>query len=69
MLVYKNDVLQLLKDKGFSSYKIRQEKLFSQTTIQQIREGKVVCIKSIEKLCEILNCQPGDLIEYKKESQ
>ena len=59
----------MLKDKGFSSYKIRQEKLFSQTTIQQIREGKVVCIKSIEKLCEILNCQPGDLIEYKKESE
>ena len=66
-LQYKIDVVAALKDKGYTSYKIRQEKLLSESTIQKLRSGKGVSWENIETLCRLLNCQPGDLLEYTKE--
>ena len=63
-LKYKFDVLSALKDAGYSTYKIKQEKLFNETVVQQIRSGDIVNWKQIEKLCALLKCQPGDLVEY-----
>ena len=62
---YKIDIMEALKNKGYSSYRIRKEKLFGQKTVQDFREGTVVLSQDLlSKLCEILECQPGDLIEY-----
>lgn len=63
-IVYKIDVLAALKVAGYSTYKLRKEKIFGEATIQQIREGKMVAIPNINTLCEYLNCQPGDIMEY-----
>ena len=65
MLQYKVDVLQALKEKGFTSYRLRQEKLIGERQLQQVREGVIVSPACLDKLCELLECQPGDLIEYK----
>jgi putative transcriptional regulator len=64
---YKIDVLAELKKAGYSSYKLRQEKIFGERTIQKIREGEIVTADNIAKLCELLNCQVGDLLEYQPE--
>lgn len=62
---YKIDILNALKEKGFTSYRIRKEKLFGQKTLQDFRNGNVVLsAECLEKLCNILDCQIGDLIEY-----
>lgn len=62
---YKIDILEALKEKGFTSYRIRKEKIFGQKTLQDFRNGNVVLSADcLEKLCSILNCQIGDLIEY-----
>lgn len=66
-LQYKVDVMALLKAKGYSSTKIREEKLIGQSYLQQIRHGELVSWKTIETLCRLLECQPGDLIEYTTE--
>lgn len=66
-LVYKIDVLQALKDKGYTTYKLRQEKLLSESTLQKLRTNKGIAWENIETLCKLLNCQPADLIEYEKE--
>ena len=66
-LQYKIDVVAALKDKGYTSYKIRQEKLLSESTIQKLRSRKGVSWENIETLCRLLDCQPGDLMEYAKE--
>ena len=66
-LQYKVDVMALLKAKGYSSTKIREEKLIGQSYLQQIRHGELVSWKTIETLCRLLECQPGDLIEYTPE--
>ena len=63
-LQYKTDVLELLKSQGFSSYRIRNENLLSQGCVQSLRIGKPISWANIEALCRILQCQPGDILEY-----
>lgn len=61
---YKIDVLAKLKAAGYNTNRLRKEKLLSEGTIQNIREGKIINASNLSKLCKLLNCQPGDLIEY-----
>lgn len=64
---YKVDIMAELKKKGFSSTKIREEKLIGQSYLQQIRHGELVSWKTLDTICALLECQPGDLIEFVKE--
>lgn len=45
---YKADILELLKEKGFSTYKLRKENLLSQGAIQSIRERRPISWSNIE---------------------
>ena len=64
---YKIDVLAALKEKGYSTYKLRNDKLFGERTIQKIRNGEIVNAENLALLCKLLECQPGDIIEYSEE--
>lgn len=66
-LRYKIDVLAALKEAGYSSYRLRKEKLLSESTLQKLRDGIIVSTDVIKQLCGLLNCQPGDLLEHKAE--
>ena len=66
-LQFKIDILTALKDKGYTSYRIRQEKILSESTLQKIRSGSGISWDTIETLCRLLDCQPSDLMEYIKE--
>lgn len=68
-LQYKIDVLDALKNKGFNTNILRKEKLLSEGVIQALREKKPISWANISKICELLQCQPGDLIESVKEQQ
>jgi len=57
-------LLALMKQKGLTTYKIRKEKIIAEGTLQNIREGKGITTESIAALCEALQCQPGDILEY-----
>ena len=61
---YKVDVLVELKKKGYTSTKIREDKLIGQSYLQQLRHGELVSWKTLDTICSLLECQPGDLIEY-----
>ena len=61
---YKVDVLAELKKKGYTSTKIREEKLIGQSYLQQLRHRELVSWKTLDTICSLLECQPGDLIEY-----
>ncbi|MDR1184896.1 MAG: helix-turn-helix transcriptional regulator [Coriobacteriales bacterium] len=54
----------LMKIKGLTTYRIQQDAIISQGTLQNIRDGKDITTKSIAALCEALDCQPGDILEY-----
>ena len=68
-LHFKIDILEALKKKGYTTYTLRKENILSQSTIQKLREGKGLAWDNIERLCTLLDCQPGDLLEYVKEAQ
>lgn len=61
---YKLDVMAALKEHKYSSARIRDEKLIGQSYLQQLRHGELVSWKTIDTLCALLECQPGDLLEY-----
>lgn len=64
MLKYKINVLEALKEKGYSTYKLRKDNLLAQSTITKLNQGTVVSSDVLNALCRLLNCQPGDLIMY-----
>ena len=64
MFKYKIDVLQTLKETGYNTNKLRKEKLLNESAIQYLRENKIIGIKPLECICALLDCQPGDILEY-----
>ncbi len=64
---YKTDVMAELKKKGYSSTKIREEKLIGQSYLQQLRHQELVSWKTIDTICALLDCQVGDIVEYVKD--
>ena len=64
---YKIDVLAALKAAGYNTNRIRKEKLLSESTLQRLRDGELVSGENLGRLCKLLNCQPGDILEYEPE--
>lgn len=64
MIKYKKDIIFALKEQGYSTYKIKQEKIFNQSQLQQLRDDKLLTQEALNKLCKLLDCQPGDILEY-----
>lgn len=63
MFRYKKDIMKALKEKGFTSTRMRREKIMSEATMQNIRKGKSITLETINTICIILRCQPSDIIE------
>ena len=63
-ITYKIDVLAALKAAGYSTYKLRKEKILAESTLQQFRNSDIVSNENLSRVCELLRCQPGDILEY-----
>ena len=64
---YKVDVIAVLKEAGYNTNRIRKEKIMGEAMLQKIRDGQMVSWAALEKLCSLLDCQSGDLIEFVRE--
>lgn len=64
MLTYKIDVLETLKESGYNTTRLRKEKLLGENAIQSLRRGEMVGIIALEKICSLLDMQPGNIIKY-----
>ena len=64
VFVYKFDVLETLKESGYNTTKLRKEKLLGENAIQSLRRGEMVGIIALEKICNLLYMQPGNIIKY-----
>ena len=64
---YKVDIIASLKRAGYNTSTIRKEKIMGESMLQKIRSGQMVSWATLETICELLNCQPGDIIEYVRE--
>ena len=57
-------LLNLMKQKGITTYTIRQNNIIGQATLTKIKNGGDIDTRTIAKFCELLDCQPGDILEY-----
>ena len=58
-------LIQLLKEKGYTTYKIRKEKLIGQATLQKLQNNTGdIDTRTLERLCRVLECDIGDIMEY-----
>ena len=63
-ITLKKDTLERLKAAGYNTNVLRKENLLGQSVIQKIRHGKVMLPAYISTICKLLDCQPGDIMEY-----
>ena len=61
---YKINIVEALRDNGYNTNRIRQEKLLGEATVTRLRRGEMISMESICRVCRLLHCQPGDLLEY-----
>jgi putative transcriptional regulator len=65
MIRYKVNILEALKEAGYTTYRLQKEKLLSASTVQKIRHGDTsLTIENLNAICDMLECQPGDLLEW-----
>lgn len=64
---YKINVMETLKEAGYSSTRLRNEKLLGESYMTQLRRGDLVSWAAIETICRLLNCQPGDILQFVQE--
>ena len=65
MIRYKINILQALKDAGYTTYRLEKEKLLSAGTVHKIRCGDAnLTMEKVNAICDLLECQPGDLLEW-----
>lgn len=61
-------LVKKLRENNISQYKLKQEKIIGSATITKIfrnngLNGESIDIKVVDKLCKLLDCQPGDILE------
>ena len=65
-LTYK-PLFHLLVDRGMKGTDLTKNGIISAPTLSKLNKGETVDGKVILRLCEYLNCQPGDIMAYEED--
>ncbi|MBD5142856.1 MAG: helix-turn-helix transcriptional regulator [Ruminococcus sp.] len=59
----------IMAKRKISSGELAKKMDITQANLSILKTGKAKAIRfsTLEKLCEILDCQPADILEYRKE--
>jgi putative transcriptional regulator len=59
-------VNELLEERGRTFYWLAKETGISHTTLWRLKKGKAygVTLETLDKICQALNCQPGDFLKF-----
>ena len=60
-------LLDLLNRRGIGKEKLRKEIGVSSATMAKIAKNEYLSLEVIDKICGVLNCQPGDILEYQSD--
>ena len=60
-------LLDILNRRGMTREQLRQQAGLSSATMTKISKGESVTLKTIDAICNVLNVQPGDILEWEKE--
>ncbi len=53
-----------MKNKGFSTYKLREQCGIDSKTIRRLKANDNIETKTLDKICSALDCQIEDIAEY-----
>ncbi len=53
-----------MAEKNISTYFLMKKKGFSSNTISRLRHNKHMNTDTMERLCQILDCTPNDIVEF-----
>lgn len=56
----------MMEKQGIKKYDLRKQGIHA-AVMDKLVKNKNVDISTIDKLCKLLNCQPGDILEYAEE--
>lgn len=65
LINYKIDILEELKNRGYTTYVLRKNKYLSETTIANIRAGRPITMNALNAICVMLRKTPQEIIEFK----
>lgn len=72
MIIYKKSgktILEMLKESGYNTGRIRKENILSQSVVQRLRNNEMIDIKNLGKICDLLRVQPNDLVKNVTENE
>ncbi len=60
---------RMMADRKISLNELSEKVGVANVNLSKLKNGKVSAIRfsTLESICEVLNCQPGDILEYKKD--
>ncbi len=58
-----------MEKKGIKKIDLRTKYGLNPKTVDSLVKGRSVTVDTLITLCEILDCQPGDLVEYIKDAK
>ena len=61
-------LFSLMAERGIKKFDLRKMGI-SPTIVDRLVKNSDVNTSTIIRLCEILNCQPGDIIEYRPDPE
>ena len=63
MIIYKDVLKTIKKETGLSISQLKKNGLLSDSTATRIRRNMVISTESIDVICNLLHCQPNDIME------
>ena len=60
---------RVMADRKISLHQLAREVGISNVNLSNIKTGKISAIRfsTLEAICRVLDCQPGDILEYRPE--
>ncbi len=65
MITYEK-LFNVLEEKGYNKAWLRKNGL-NANTVDQLTKNKSITINTLDKLCNLLNCEPQDILTYTKD--
>lgn len=62
---------RMMADRKISLNELSDKVGIADVNLSKIKTGKISAMRfsTLEAICEVLDCQPGDILEYNKNSQ
>lgn len=62
---------RVMADRKISLNELASKVGIANVNLSKIKTGKVSAIRfsTLDAICDVLDCQPGDILEYQRESQ